>query len=90
MGEPTSAGKFTLEFFPEVLQELQRETRMHEVLMKRLADQEDKDVYVQLAEIAAHCGMLLDGDYTRDDILELVEIMVQRLKAMRTPLVLPN
>jgi len=85
-----TAGKYILEFFPESLQELRVEIGYHQVLQQRLNDQEDKDIYIQLSEIAAHCGMLLNGDYTRSDILELVDIMLQKLKAMRTPLILPN
>jgi hypothetical protein len=85
-----SNGRYILQFFPESLQELRVEIAYHQVLQQRLHDQEDKDIYIQLSEIAAHCGMLLEGTYTRADVLELVDVMIQKLKAMRTPLVLPN
>ena len=89
MGEPTTAGKFQLEFFPEPLQELRKEIMYHPPLLKLLHDQPDKDVYMQICEIAAYCDMILAGDYTRDDIIELCEKMVWKLKSKRSVIVLP-
>lgn len=86
----TTAGKFTLEWFPVELQVLREEIQFHPALLQILNDQEDKDVYIALAEIAAFVGVVLDGDYTRDDIINLCALLIRKLQAIRTPLVLPN
>lgn len=86
----TTAGKFTLEWFPPELQILREEINFHPALLKKLNDQEDKDVYIAIAEIAAHAGLVLDGHYTRDDIINLCGILIDRLRRARTPLILPD
>lgn len=86
----TTAGKFTLEWFPVELQILREEIQFHPTLLQKLHDQEDKDVYIAIAEIAAHVGVVLDGAYSRDDIINLCHVLIRKLQAIRTPLVLPN
>lgn len=86
----TTAGKYTLEWFPPELQVLREEIQFHPALLKILNDQTDKDVYVAISEIAAFTGVLLDGTYTRDDIINLCALLIRKLQAIRTPLVLPN
>lgn len=86
----TTAGKFTLEWFPIELQVLREEIMFHPALLQILNDQQDKDVYVAISEIAAFTGVILDGTYTRDDIINLCAILIRKLQAIRTPLVLPN
>ncbi len=86
----TTAGKFTLEWFPPELQILREEITFHPTLLQKLNDQTDKDVYISIAEIAAHAGVVLDGAYTRDDIINLCGILIDRLRRMRIPLILPD
>jgi len=78
-----------LEFFPEPLIQLRQEIDHHPDLLVLLSVQSDKDVYIQISEIAAYCDIVLDGTYTREDIVELCELCVKRLQAKRTIMVLP-
>ena len=79
----------TLEFFPEPLNQLRQEIDHHPDLLTILSIQQDKDVYIQISEIAAYCDIVLDGTYTRDDIVALCELCVKRLQDKRTIMVLP-
>jgi len=78
-----------LEFFPESLTALRVEIDNHPALLQILAAQEDKDVYIQLSEIAAYCGIILDGEYTRDDLIRLADKLVWELKKKSSILILP-
>lgn len=75
--------------FPEELTELRKEIQHHPDLLLILHTQSDKDVYIQLAEIAAHCGIVLDGDYTQQDILKLCKLLTNNLMAKRVIVVNP-
>ena len=86
----TTLGTLILEWFPPELQVLREEIQFHPDLLKILHDQEDKDVYVAISEISAYCGVVLDGAYSRDDIINLCALLIRKLQAMRTPLILPN
>lgn len=79
----------TLEFFPEPLNELRQEIDHHPDLLVLLAAQTDKDVYIQISEIAAYCDIVLDGTYTREDIIELCDLCCKRLREKRAIVVLP-
>ena len=76
--------------FPQQLLELRQEASnpAHLELHKRL-DGTDTDVYVQLAEIAAYCDIILDGNYTQGDVLQLCELLTKKLYQKRTQLILP-
>lgn len=78
------------EYFPESLTALRVEIDNHPTLLKILHEQEDKDIYIQISEIAAYCGIVLEGDYTRDDIIKLCEKLVWELKKKGSILILPN
>ena len=78
-----TAGGVTLEFFPEELIALRQEINHHPDLLVILHAQADKDVYMQIAEIAAYCNILLAGDYTREDIVELCGKFVLELQKKR-------
>jgi hypothetical protein len=78
-----------LEFFPEPLNQLRQEIDYHPDLLVLLSVQQDKDVYIQISEIAAYCDIVLDGTYTREDIVELCELCVRKLQSKRTIMVLP-
>jgi len=77
------------EYFPEELNALRQEIDHHPDLKTILAGQADKDVYIQIAEIAAYCGIVLDGLYTREDLIGLCGKMVQHLQSKRAIIVLP-
>lgn len=85
----TSNPNLKYEFFPESLTALRVEIDNHPALLQILAAQEDKDVYIQLSEIAAYCGIILDGEYSRDDLIKLADKLVWKLKSMNSGIILP-
>lgn len=85
----TSNPNLKFEFFPEELTALRVEIDKHPALLKILAAQEDKDVYIQISEIAAYCGIVLEGTYTRDDVIKLCDKLVWELKKKSSILILP-
>jgi len=82
--------KLNIEMFPQEILDLHTEVRKHRDLMQKLHDQEDKDVYIQLLEIAAHLNILVEGTFTRDDILELCKLMTAKLYERRSIIILPH
>jgi hypothetical protein len=76
-------GKYNIEMFPDELIALNEEIRNHPDLLVILATQQDKDVYVQIAEISAWCGVILDASYTRDDIIKLCGTLTDILRKKR-------
>ena len=77
------------EMFPQEVLDLHTEVRKHPDLMQKLHDQENKDVYIQILEIATHCGILVAGTYTREDMLSLCEMLTKKLYSARSIIVLP-
>lgn len=77
------------ELFPIELTDLHREIQYHPKLLQLLHDQADKDVYIQILEIAAYCKILVAGTYTRDDMLNLCKMLTAKLMSMRTIIVIP-
>lgn len=72
-----------LEYFPEPLLQLREEIEHHPDLKVILLAQQESDIYVQLAEIALYCGILLNATYSREDVLKLCEIMTAHLYKKR-------
>lgn len=83
-------GKITFQYFPQQLQELNEEVGYHQRLMERLKEQENKDIYITINEIAAYCGIILDGMYDEQDILGLCSLCRSKLYHMRTSIVIPH
>lgn len=81
--------KLNFEIFPQEVLDLHTEVRKHPDLMQKLHDQENKDVYIQILEIATHCGILVAGTYTREDMLSLCEMLTKKLYSSRSIIVLP-
>ena len=78
-------------YFPEELTELRIEIDHHPDLLTILTLQADSDFYVHLAEIAAYCGIALNGDFSQTEILKLCDLCTQTLKAKRiSVVVLPH
>lgn len=88
-GEALNLKRPVFDYFPQELIDLRIEISKHPDLLKILAEQEDKDVYIQILEIAAYCKILVIGEYTRDDMLNLCTMLTQKLMSMRTIIVLP-
>jgi len=72
------------ELYEQELQDLNKEISFHPDLQEILRQQTEKDIYVQLADISAFCGIVLDGDYTKGDILRLCALLTQKLYERRT------
>ena len=70
-------------YFPESVIELQKELLNHPTLMERLGKHDMQEVEIKIAEIAAYCDVVLDGDYTNEMLETLCGILVQRLKNKR-------
>lgn len=75
-------------YFPEEQIALVQEIQNHPDLLTILAVQQD-DPHLHIAEIAAYCGIVLDGTYTPDDINKLCDIMTRKLQSKRAIIVLP-
>ena len=81
--------KLSLEIFPQEVLDLHTEVRKHPDLMQKLHDQENKDVYIQILEIATHCEIAVAGTYTHADMLKLCKMLTEKLYSMRSILVVP-
>jgi hypothetical protein len=77
------------ELYEPELQALNAEVIHHPQLQDILSKQADKDFYIQLADISLYCGVVLDGDYTKDDILKLCTVLTKKLYEARTQIILP-
>ena len=75
--------------FPEVYIELQAEIQKHAVLLEKLLQLPvDCGLEMKLGEVAAHCGIVLDGFYSAEDIERLCGTLTNKLKRMRGEIVL--
>lgn len=89
-GEALNLKRPAFDYFPQELIDLRLEIQKHPALLIILADQADKDVYIQILEIAAYCKILVMGEYTRDDMLGLCEKLTQKLRSMRKIVVISS
>jgi hypothetical protein len=76
-----------LDFFSDALIALNREVSKHPDLVELLQKQELRDMEVRLAEVAAYCGVALDGDYYPADINNIADICTRRLMEKRTGII---
>lgn len=81
-------GMKRIEMFPDEFFEIQKELRHHPELMARLTQQTDKDIYIQMNEVAAYCNVVLDGDYDLTDMTELCRLCIERLQRMRVAIII--
>jgi hypothetical protein len=78
------------QYFPPVVIELEAEIQRHEpLLIKLLQLGAYSDLSDKLGTIAAHCDIAMDGMYDNDSIVRLCYILVDKLKASRSELILP-
>lgn len=80
-----------LVFFPEAFQALSKEITFHPALQEKLSWKENSnlDATDKLAVIAAYCNIVLDGYYTSEDQENLAKICFERLRRMRSEIILP-
>ena len=72
-----------LELFSESRIQLQREVQQHPALCELVANHPVTEFETILAEIAAYCGIVLDGSYTKEDLDKLCDILYWRLRDAR-------
>ena len=74
-----------LVYFPEEVIALNKElaTGLHPQLEEQMRGMYMDEFPEKLGIIAAHCGILLDGDYTSDDIVTLTGVLAEKLVAKR-------
>ena len=70
-------------YFESELIELRKEIDNHPDLLLILQAQTNMDIYIQICEISAFCGMVLDGDYTKQDILAVCKKCTDVLRGRR-------
>lgn len=90
-GESTAhkQGQLNYVLFPEPLYHLRCEIENHPELKLRLSEQDNKDIYIQISEIAAYCGIIVNGTYTRDQIMGMIDVLIWELKKKSSILILP-
>lgn len=84
-GEVTSNGKIVFELFPREYIQLNQElyTQYHPKLQRILEQFGPDEVDIKLAQIAAYCEVMLDGDYRLDDRIGLCKILYEKLVLLR-------
>lgn len=72
-----------IEMFPLEVQKLQEElmTGYHHTLTGKIAKEANPELNIEV--IAAHCGILLDGHYSEEDLTKLHGILYEKLVTMR-------
>jgi hypothetical protein len=78
-------GKYILEMFPKEYTDLHREIAngLHPKLLPIIALIGPDDLDMKLAHIAAYCEVMLDGDYSLRDRMNLCRILTEKLKLLR-------
>lgn len=76
------------EMFPPVFLALQEEIQNHQALLVNLLQlPKDSSMEMKLAEVAAFCGIILDGFYNEEQVMEICEECIKRLKQARVELI---
>ena len=79
-----------LVFFPESYIALNQEVGNHPELCELLAKHPPQEFEIRIAEIAAYCGIVLDGYYTPEDLERFADILVRKLKDKNSIIILPQ
>ena len=79
-----------LNLFPESYIALNAELNNHPELCRLLANHPPQEFELRLAEIAAYCDVILDGNYTPDDLDKLCHFLWKKLKDKSCLIVLPR
>lgn len=77
-----------LVFFSPVRQALNEEVPKHPALVEHLSKHPSNEFEVRLAEIARFAGVMLDGEYTVQDIDNICELCLGELKKRSTQIIL--
>lgn len=83
-------GRVVIEMFHEDRIALDREIQNHPALMERLVNHPADEFEMRLAEIAAYCEVVLHGDYLAKDLDHLCGVLVKKLRAKSSPIIILN
>jgi hypothetical protein len=80
-------GKFILEIFPQEYIDLNKElaTQNHPKIQAIVAGYPPEEIDIKLAQIAAYCEVMLDGDYTLESRIQLCKVLKDKLVLLREP-----
>ena len=74
--------------FPPVFLALQEEIQNHQALLANLLQlPKDSSMEMKLGEVAAFCGIILDGFYDEEQVIEICEECIKRLRQARVELI---
>ena len=80
-----------LQMFDQRLLDLMAEIHQHHPHIIQLCSlQTDKDFYIQLCEVAAACGVVVEGDFGDKDVYQLCEFLTKHLVKSRTLIVVSD
>lgn len=69
-----------LEFFPPVVQAVNREIENHPLLSSLLAAHPGADLETRIGIIAAYCNVVVDGYYLEEDLETLFHLLYKILR----------
>ena len=69
---------------------LGREVHNHPEVIELLQKHQADDFELMLAEIAAYCEVILEGEYTEYDIEQICKILTQKLVTKRLGIIFPR
>lgn len=72
-----------IEMFPQEWLDLAREVQYHSNIRFNSGD----DFEIKLAKIAAYCEVILDGEYTQDDIKMICRKLTEKLYSSRMSII---
>jgi hypothetical protein len=82
--------KFLPELFPPEIIALNQEVAHHPNLRKILKEQEVRDIYILLLEVATYCDVLMVAEvWTRQELLDLCTKLTGLLYQKRTQIIVP-
>lgn len=82
-----------IHLFDQRLLDLMQEIHSHHPHIIKLCSftaSQDPDFYLQLCEVAAACGVVVEGDFTDKDVYKLCEFLTKHLVKSRTILIQPD
>ena len=76
--------------YPDEFLQLQKEAAEHPELMKLMKESRGNDLSVEnfFGTIAAYCDIILDDAYHMDDLIDLCDVLIRKLKEKRKSIIL--
>lgn len=90
-------GKYIFELFPQEYIDLNMELAIHNhpKIQAIVAAYPMDEIDIKLAQIASYCEVMLDGDYSLENRIQLCRILKEKLILLREPeigqtIIIPN